>query len=85
MQPHPYDEAADLAFREWLEGNFSGSVSAETELLQSLFFYFRNRYKSLIMPFCLTAEKQIRSGGLLDPRYYAEKPGAVPADELLSQ
>jgi RNA polymerase sigma factor (sigma-70 family) len=84
MQPRPHDEAADLTFREWLEGNFSGSFSAETELLQSLFFYFRNRYKSQIMPFCLTAEKHIGSEGLLDPRTYAEESGAVPADELLS-
>ena len=84
MEPHPHDKAIDLTFREWLEGISSGSLSAETELLQSLFFYFRNRYKSLIMPFCLTAGNYIGSGGLLDPRYYAEKPGAFPADELFS-
>ena len=84
MQPHPHDEAADLTFREWLEGNSSGSVSAELELLQSLFFYFRNRYKSLIMPFCLTAEKYIGSEGLLDPGHYAEEEDAIPPDELFS-
>jgi RNA polymerase sigma factor (sigma-70 family) len=84
MQPRPHDEAADLTFRAWLEGNFPGSGSPELELLQSLFFYFRKELKSRIMPFCLTAERHIRKKGLLDPGYYTEKPGAVPADELLS-
>jgi RNA polymerase sigma factor (sigma-70 family) len=83
MEPHPHDEAADLAFREWLEGNLPGSSSAELKLLQSLFFYFRNRYKSRIMPFCLTAERYIRSRGLLVPRFYAEKEGDLPLDESL--
>jgi len=81
MEPHPPDEAADLTFSEWLEGNLPGSSSAELELLQSLFFYFRNRYKSRIRPFCLTAERYIRSRGLLDPRYYTEEEEALPLDE----
>ena len=84
MQPHPHDEAADLTFRDWLEGNFPGSGSAETELLQSLFFYFRKEFKSRIRPFCLTAERTIRKKGLLDPGYYAEEEDAVPFDEILS-
>ncbi len=85
MEPRPHDEAVNLTFRAWLEGDFPGSDSAETELLQSLFFYFRKELKSRIMPFCLTAEKHIRSGGLLDPRTYTEKPDAVLPDELFSQ
>jgi RNA polymerase sigma factor (sigma-70 family) len=84
MEPHHHDEAADLTFREWLEGNLPGSASADLELLQSLFFYFRNRYKSRIRPFCLTAERYIRSRGLLDPRTYTEKEEAFQFDELFT-
>ncbi len=81
MEPHTHDEAAELTFREWLEGNLPESSSAEPELLQSSFFTsgIATSPDQAVLP---NGGKVHQIAGLLDPATYG-KGGDLPLDESL--
>ncbi len=84
MEPHPHDEAADLTFREWLEGNLPEAVPRNRNFCSPSFSLPESLQVSdkAVLPH---GGKVHQVAGTSDPCYYTEKGGRPSSlDESLS-